>query len=339
MRALLLDAPGGVESFRTAEVRTPEPTSDEVLVAVRTAGVCHHDVIARRGAFARTDYPAILGHEIAGVVAKLGPTAKGLSVGDRVVATTIWSCGRCDSCLKGNDQLCRAGRGVVGEAVPGGYADHVVLPDHALVPIPDSVSDEVAAVVPCALGTAFHALDGLHLPQGSWVVITGASGGVGLHAVMLAAGMGQRVIGVTRSARKAAAITAAGAEHVVVASEGHYARACRDIVPDGADAVLDVTSAAIGESLRTLRAGARLCVVGNVGDATVALEPALLIMKELVIGGSRGASRHEVADLLSLVVAGDVRPVVEVAGGPERIPEVHRRIEGGFVTGKQVIEW
>lgn len=339
MRALVLERPGPPEALRWENLPDPEPRADEVLVRLTASGVCHHDVLARRGRFPRTQFPVTLGHEVAGVVVAVGPDARDVAVGDRVVATTIVNCGRCPACRAGNDQLCRSGRGVLGETVSGGYAELVAIPDRAAVRIPDAVGDAEAAVTPCALGTAYHALEVLALEPGTPIVVTGASGGVGLHAVTLGAGLGLRVIAVTGSDAKVDALEAAGAADVVVAPDGVYAAQVRSLVDDGVSAVLDVTCTSLGESLRSLSSGGRVVVLGNLGDPTVPLQPALLILKELTVAGSRGASRSQVEALLALVAEGRVRPHVVVAGGPEEIPAIHRDLEARTRTGKVTVCW
>jgi D-arabinose 1-dehydrogenase-like Zn-dependent alcohol dehydrogenase len=339
VRALVLDRPGSPERLRWTTFDEPEPRASEVLVTVRVSGVCHHDVLARRGAFSRTRWPAVLGHEIAGTVRAVGPEVKRLAPGDRVLAATVWSCGACAACRAGDEQLCRHGRGVFGETTPGGYAELLLAPEHALLAIPDGVSDAEAAVLPCALGTAYRAVAGLSAAAGERVVVTGASGGVGLHAVAVASARGLRPIAVTGSAGKAEAIAAAGAADVVVSERGRFAGAVRELAPDGVAAVVDPTAAALGESLRCLRHGGRVVVVGNVGAAQTPIEPALLIMKELGVVASRGASRGELEKLLGLVAAGTLRPRVAPPRAPEDIPQLHHELERRQVTGKLVVAW
>jgi D-arabinose 1-dehydrogenase-like Zn-dependent alcohol dehydrogenase len=336
---LVLDRPGGPERLRWATLDDPEPRGSEVVVDVRVSGICHHDTLARRGAFSRTQWPAVLGHEIAGTVSATGPEVTHLVRGDRVVAATIWSCGTCALCVRGDEQLCRSGRGVFGEATPGGYAERLLAPEHALLAIPNGVSDAEAAVLPCALGTAYRAVAGLGLAAGEALVVTGASGGVGLHAVAVAAAQRLAPIAITGSPDKVAAVRAAGATDVVVSERGRYAREVRERVPDGVAAVVDPTAVALGESLRCLRHGGRVVVVGNVGAAQAPIEPALLIMKELGIVASRGASRAQLETLLALAANGTLRPHVAPPRAPEDIPRLHRDLERRRVTGKLVVAW
>jgi D-arabinose 1-dehydrogenase-like Zn-dependent alcohol dehydrogenase len=339
VNALVLDRPGPPDAFHWRAVSDPEPKGSEVVVDVRASGVCHHDVLARQGAFARTTWPAVLGHEVAGTVRAVGPAVSALREGDRVVVATIWSCGDCAECRGGHDQLCRHGRGVFGETVHGGYADRLLAPEHALLRVPDALSYAEAAVIPCALGTAYRAVSGLGLAADEPLVITGAGGGVGLHAIVVAAALGLRAIAVTGSPAKEPALRAAGAADVVVRTKGGYARQVRQLVPDGVAAVIDPTSAALADSLRCLRRRGRVVIVGNVGGAVTAIEPALMIMKELGVVTSRGASRRQLELLLGLAATGTMRPVLASPRPAEDIPELHRAIERRDATGKLVVTW
>ena len=318
----------------------PEPSGSEVVIEVSASGVCHHDVLARGGAFSRTRYPAILGHEIAGRVIKIGPDVVRLSAGDRVITTTNWNCGSCEDCVSGQEQLCQFARGVFGETVNGGYAERVLSPEHATIRIPDGVTDAEAAVTPCALGTAFHAIDRLRLDAGTPVVITGAGGGVGLHAVMLAAAASLQVIAITSSPEKQQALRLAGADYVIVSGKDNcFAHSVREIVREGVRVVLDPTCVALGEALRCLRRQGQVVILGNVGGGQVSLEPALLILKELGIQASRGASRSDIERLLIMIANGHIAPNVIAAGKPELIPELHNQIKHRSVAGKVVVLW
>ena len=205
MQAIVLQGYGGPEQFAAVELPVPVPRDGEVLVQLRASGVCYHDVMARQGHFPRTALPGVIGHEMAGEVAALGRRAAGFAAGDRVAILMKDHCGHCRHCVRARDHLCENGSGLFGEATPGGYAEYVAVPASALVHIPAGVSYEQAAVVPCALGTAYHGLQKVAAVQpGEAVLITGASGGVGIHAVQVARMLGARTIAVTTSEAKRA---------------------------------------------------------------------------------------------------------------------------------------
>src|SRR5438552_8944741 len=172
----------------------PAPGAGDVVVRVRAASLNYHDVFTHRGMPGiRIAMPAIMGLDVAGEIAALGPGVDGWRVGDRVVG----------------DPINRVEGGLVGETVHGGLAEYCRLRAHQLVRIPDGVDFAQAAALPCAYGTARRMLyaNG-HVAAGETVLILGASGGVGVCAVQLAKAAGATVIAATSSEEKAARLQA-----------------------------------------------------------------------------------------------------------------------------------
>ncbi|MEO9149746.1 MAG: alcohol dehydrogenase catalytic domain-containing protein, partial [Burkholderiaceae bacterium] len=176
---------------------TPEPQGNEVIVKIGSSGVCHSDVHLHDGYFdlgggnkidmARAvNLPRTLGHEIAGTVVAVGPTAKGAKVGDRRVVYPWIGCGQCAVCSAGNEHLCSAPR-VLGIQRDGGFSDHVVVPDAKYLLDYGSLREEQACTYACSGLTAFGALKKaapLAGPSDTLLII--GAGGVGLAGVRLA---------------------------------------------------------------------------------------------------------------------------------------------------------
>jgi acryloyl-coenzyme A reductase len=313
MQAIMLNGFGGPEQFSCVELPTPAPQAGEALLRLRANGVCYHDVLARQGHFPRTRLPGIIGHEMAGEVAALGPDVGGVAIGERVVVMMKDHCGHCRMCIRARDNLCENGAGLFGEAVPGGYAQYVAVPARVLVRIPAGVSFEQAAVVPCALGTAYHGLHAVAAVQpGESVLITGASGGVGIHAVQVARMLGARAIAVTTSEAKRAFLVDNGADDVIVSAELDFAAEARRLTGGhGVDVVFNIVGQlAWAASLKSMALAARHVFVGNLNAAPVSLRPAHAILKEMFFLGTDGVTRAEVESLLELVRLGRLRPVV-----------------------------
>jgi len=186
MRAVMMREFGGPERLRLEEVPAPEPSGlreREVLIRVRAVGVCYHDIINRSGNLPRTRLPTILGHEIAGEIVAIGPAVQDFRPGDRVATVQRVHCGRCDLCRRGRTTLCKEGV-FFGEEIPGGYAEYVVSEEQGLARIPHGIPFEEGSICACTIGTALHVArtrGGVQLDE--TVLITGASGGVGLHAI------------------------------------------------------------------------------------------------------------------------------------------------------------
>ena len=286
MRTTVLAHFGAPGVLRCEEVAIPVPALDQMLVRVACCGVCGHDLLNRAGAFPNTPLPCVMGHEIAGTVEAVGSAVRGFRPGDRVALNQRLSCGTCEACRAGRDNMCRWGAGFYGEELSGGYGAFVVASARNAVILPDEIPFEVGAVLSCAVGTGFHALRRARLQLGDTVVVTAASGGVGFHTVKLARMMGLRVFAVSSSPSKAEWLRAADAEAVLDLDGFH--KPVKTLTDGGADAVIEVAgSVTFAASLRSLKAGGRLMLVGNVEPGHVPLNPGLPILRELEILGQR----------------------------------------------------
>ncbi len=339
MQAVVLHAFGGPENLHAETVPDPSPGPGEVLLRVRACGVCFHDVINRRGNLPRTSVPAILGHEAAGEVVAVGSGVEGWSVGDRAATLQRLSCGHCHHCHDDRPSLCKKDHRFFGEELQGGYADYMPAPVAGIGRVPSSVDWPVAATACCTAGTAVHTLrTRARVTAGETVVITGASGGVGLQVTQLARHDGAHVLAVTSSAAKVEALKEAGAAEVIVAPDLRFARAVRELTGEGADAVIEIVgSATLGESLKALAPGGRLVVVGNLETGTFELNPGLVIVKELEVIGAYATTQHELQTALHLIEDGILRPWVSGVLPLEDAREAHRRLEARDVVGRLVL--
>jgi NADPH:quinone reductase-like Zn-dependent oxidoreductase len=210
-RAVLPRDFGGPDQLELVEVDIPEPGEGEVRIAVRAIGVNMVDLRHYDGFYGRdTEDLSTFGYEVAGVIEALGPGVPDFAVGDAVIASDI----------------------------PGnGYADQVVVPASGLLAKPVTISFEVAASVPVAAGTAYHALEKTHVGAGDVVLAHGAAGGVGTMLVQLAVQRGARVIA-TAGPSNHDYLRSLGAEPVAY-GDGLTDRV-RELAPDGVDVALDL---------------------------------------------------------------------------------------------------
>jgi len=341
MQAVVLHAFGSPDNLRPQAVPDPSPGLGEVLLKVHACGVCFHDVINRRGDLPRTRVPAILGHEAAGEVAAVGPGVKGWAVGDRAATLQRLSCGDCVHCHDGRTSLCKRDTRFFGEEIPGGYAAYMAAPVAGLGRVPESIPWPVAATSCCTTGTAVHVVRTRgRITPGETVLVTGASGGVGMQAVQLARHDGARVIAVTSSESKAEALHEAGAHEVVVSPELEFAAEVRKRTPcgEGVNVALEIVgSLTFAQTLKALAPGGRLVVVGNLKTAPVNLNPGLVIVKELEILGAYATTQTELDEALRLIATGVIRPwVSDVMPLPEAA-RAHHRLEKREVAGRLVL--
>ena len=339
MEAVVLEGFGGPEALKVGEALTPRPRADEVLVAVSACGVCGHDLLARAGALA-TPLPMVLGHEIAGVVAEVGPEVRDLKAGQRVALVQRIPCGRCQACGRGATNLCRQGPGFYGEDLTGGYGAYVVATERNAVVLPDEITDEVGAILSCGVGTGLRALRAAGASAGELVVVTGAGGGVGLHTVEVAAALGCRVIAVSGSPAKADALLAAGAEEVMSLLPPSEMRAALKERSDGwgADVVVEVAGPpTFASSLAALSPAGRMVVVGNTVPGPVQINLGRLILQELKVSGSAHATRADLEEVVSLVVGKRISPTVGLVLPLERAGDLHAAMEARRVPGRGVL--
>ena len=340
MQAVVLQRFGSVDHLTLQSVADPTPGPGEVLLRVRACGVCHHDVINRRGSLPRTSVPAILGHEVAGDVIEVGPGVTGWAVGDRAATLQRMSCGSCASCRAGRTSLCKRDNRFFGEELPGGYAGLMVAPVGGIGHVPAGIPWTVAATVCCTAGTAVHVVRTRgRVQRGETVVVTGASGGVGLQAVQLARLDGARVIAVTSSAKKSRALYNAGAHEVVVAPDLEFASEVRRLTGgEGAQAAIEIVgSATFAQTLKAMAPGGRVVVVGNLETGTIDLNPGLVIVKELEILGAYATTQGELEEALQLTRARKLTPFVTDVLPLGDAARAHVRLENREVAGRLVL--
>lgn len=321
---------GAHRPLEIGEVPTPVAGPGQALVKVAGCGLCHTDLhYVDHGVETFKKPPLILGHEIAGTVAALGPSVNGRAVGDRVLIPSVLSCGRCGFCRQGRENLC-ANLTMLGNNIDGGYAEYVVVPVAELVPVPDELPLEQVCVVADALSTPYHAVKHRGKVQvGDTVAVVGC-GGVGLNLVQCAVVSGARVIALDlNDQRLAIARTLGATETINPGSVERVDKTVRSLTSGG----VDVAFEAIGNpktielAFSLLRKGGRLCVVGYSAEP-VTLSAARLMYYELEIVGSLGCGAGEYPEIMALVRTGTLRlgpivsgtlPLAEINEGLDRL--------------------
>jgi 2-desacetyl-2-hydroxyethyl bacteriochlorophyllide A dehydrogenase len=190
MRAIRLLEPK--KPLQLQEIDIPEVGSDDVLVAVKAAGICHSDAHYRAGRSPVHPLPLTLGHEVAGVVEQVGVGVKSIRVGERVCLHYLATCGECDYCQRGSEQFCRSGS-MIGKYRDGGYAEYICMPARSVFVLPDEVPFEQGAIMMCSSATSLHAINKSRLKPGESVAVFGV-GGLGISAIQLAQAYGADLV-------------------------------------------------------------------------------------------------------------------------------------------------
>ena len=307
MRAVVYSEYGVTPAI--AEVDEPDCPDNGVVVSVGATGVCRSDWHAWKG-HDPVALPHIPGHELAGIVERVGPEVTRFQVGDRVTVPFVCGCGVCEYCLAGDAQVCphQTQPGFTG---PGSFAERVAIhsADVNLVRLPDSIDFVTAASLGCRFATAYRALTAHgRIGAGQWLAVHGC-GGVGLSAVMIGAALGARVVAVDISGPALERAVALGAEAVVDASLVPDAAAeIHAITAGGAHVSLDAlgSPATAVASVRSLRRRGRHVQVGLLlgTAATPPIPMDLVTAQELEIYGSHGMAAHEYPPMLALIEDG-----------------------------------
>lgn len=342
MWAAVLTRHGGPEAVELSQVPVPVPSRGEVLVRVAAAGINNTDIWTREGAYglpgdptARAgwrgplDLPRIQGGDVAGRVVAAGAGIDETRVGSRVLVDPALYDSAVDDALVVD---------VLGSERDGGFAEYVVVPTERAHAVDDSpLSDAELACLPIAYGTATGMLERGQVTAGDTVLVTGASGGVGLAAVQLAKARGARVVAVS-SAGKLDPVSAAGADVVLDRLEDRLAEQIRSVAPEGLAAAVDVVAGAfVDEGLGLLRAGGRWVVAGALGGYTVQLDVRRLYLANQSLVGSTMHTPAQFGLLVDVARRGDIRPAVAKTYRLDEIHQAHAALQERRHVGKLVV--
>lgn len=318
----------------------PVPGPDQVVVRVHAAALNHLDLLVRAGLPAlKLSLPHILGADGAGHVAQVGSDVTDLEVGDRVVLNPGMSCGRCEYCFRGEDSLCVDYR-ILGEHLPGTYAEKVVAPARNAIPIPTDMAFETAAAAPLVFGTAWRMLIGrAALRPGEDVLIHGAGSGLSTAAIQVAKLAGCTVLVTSSSDEKLAKAKELGADVLVNYKSVPWSKAVWELTGRrGVDVIVDhVGEATFKDSVRSLKKGGRLVVPGATTGPMLELDARYLFWRQLSILGSTMASRREFEDVMKLVFMGRLKPVVDRVFPLDQARAAHEYLARGDQFGKVVL--
>jgi propanol-preferring alcohol dehydrogenase len=319
------------------DVPVPDPGPDEVRVRVRAAGVCGTELHFTDGLYAPARVPMTLGHEVAGTVDAVGGQVSRYAEGDRVAVYYYLFCGRCRWCLRGRQNLCLAPRGVLAFAADGGFAEHVVVPAHCLVRLPEQLSFAQAAPLCCAGTTAVHALVEADVEVADVVAVVGA-GGVGLAVVQEARRRGASVVAASRNPARRAAALAAGAT-AAVAPEDLPAAVAEVSGGQGADVVVELAGVASTLELAVGLLGrrGRLVLVGYSTDA-LTVHPLSLVVSEQRVIASVGNTYAELVSAVQLAAGGQLLPPVSSTLPLVEVNHALEQLRAGSTVGRLVLE-
>ncbi|MGW0179738.1 zinc-binding dehydrogenase [Nocardia sp. NPDC003345] len=341
MRAMRITGHGGPEVIERAEVPVPAPGDGEVVVRVAAVALNNTDLWTREGAYGRPDdagarsgwrgpidFPRIQGADVAGQVVAAGGGVDEALIGRRVVV---------DPAIYDGDGPDANPVGLMGSERDGGYAEYVTAQARRVHDMTDSpLTDDQLAGLPTAYGTALGMIERGRLGKGETVLVSGASGGVGLALVQIARARGARVVAIS-SGDKIESVREGGA-HAVVDRAGDIAAQVRAAEPRGIDLALDVVAGdLIGDGLPLLREGGRWVVAGALGGYGVQLDVRRLYLHNAQLIGSAMHTPTHFDLLMDLARRGDIRPVVAAAFPLEQAARAQDELARRAHVGKIVL--
>jgi propanol-preferring alcohol dehydrogenase len=335
MRAAVIEEFKQPLTVRDWEV--PVPDADEVLIQVEACGVCHSDLSIVDGDWPQLERiikkPLIPGHEVVGRVVKRGGSVQQLKVGDRVgVAWLHWSCGTCELCKEGLENLCPK-QTITGASVDGGYAEFIKAKASHAIPVPELLKAAEAAPLFCAGVTVYRAVKNAGVQPGQRVAIFGV-GGLGHLAVQIAKSFGGRVIAVDIAADKLGLAKSLGADDVINAATEDVLKTLRNMGGAHAAIVTSSAKAAYTQAFYGVRSAGSLMVVGLPSEEISF--PAIL-MREIRIRSVATGTRDDLRETLNLAAAGKIRCLTETSG-LENVNDVLDQMRRGQIRGRVVID-
>lgn len=337
MKAQVIASHGTIENL-TYHTDWPRPaaTPGHVVIQVGACALNYHDLFTLKGMPGiKVPMPLIMGIDVAGTVAEVGPGCGDWQVGDRVLA----------------DPYTRDNYALLGETTDGGLAEYCRVPADQLLRLPQGVSFEKAAALPVAYGTAYRMMvgrGGLPLDgsaAGQRILILGASGGVGTCCVQLARLSGAEVIVAASSQDKLDRLAQLGAHHGVNYKDGDFMKAVQALVGKpkiggggGVDMVVNFTGGDTWvPSLRCLTKGGKLLTCGATAGYDPKTDIRFIWTFELNIMGSNGWDRSDLHALLELVESGRLNPPVDQVYPLSEAPAAFRSLEDRSAFGKLIV--
>ena len=342
MRAVLIREHGGLDKLAVEDVEQPRPVRGEALVRVAAAGLNRMDLFLRTGltgpGVRQAPLPHVPGVEAAGHLEELGPdTSAAAPLGERVVMYSGLSCGHCRHCRTGREGRCPQYR-IIGEDVWGTQAEYVIVPARNLMTVPDYVPLHHAAAAPIAFATAWTMLvSAAQVQVGERVLVVGASGGVATAAMAIARRTGARVLAGTRGADKVARLAELGlADDILDTTQPQWHREVLAVTGGlGADIVVDAVGAPTWrESIRSLAPDGRMVICGATGGDNPDISIREVYQSHRRIIGAPLGGWTDFHDAMTLVLRGELEPVIHTTMPLENVADAHRLMEAGEHLGK-----
>lgn len=340
VKAAIFNQHGGPEVLTYADVQEPAIRADEVLVEVKACALNHLDIFVRNGLPGiQIPLPHILGNDIAGVVKSVGELVSWVKPGDEVMVQPGVSCGHCEACLSGQDNLCRE-YDIIGYRRDGGYAEYVAVPGKNIIPKPPNLKWEEAAAFPLVTVTAWHMLvTRANVQPGEDVLVHAAGSGVGSVAIQIAKLRGARVITTASTEEKLEKARQLGADETINYTRDDWPKEVKRLTGRrGVDVVVEHTGAATWEgSISSLKNNGRLVTCGATSGFDAHTDLRQVFYRHLTLLGSFMGSKAELLAAMKFIESGQIRATVDRVFPLAEARQAHERLESRAQFGKLVL--
>ncbi|MEM2856098.1 MAG: alcohol dehydrogenase catalytic domain-containing protein [Candidatus Nitrosocaldaceae archaeon] len=346
------------------DIKEPKPLDDEVLIRVNSIGVCHTDLHVLKGHIP-FPLPAVLGHEVSGIVEKVGKNVNNVQVGDKVIGPFILPCGKCRLCITGQEDLCESfynynrlkglyydgktrlydkkGSDIYMYSMAA-HAEYSVIPSTSVFKIPDSLDISMASILGCAIMTAYGACRNTALRPAEKVAVFGV-GGVGINVVQIASRVyNSDVIAIDLNEEKLKQAKSIGAISTINPKNEDVVKSLLELTDGkGVDAAIEVIGikSTIEAAIRSVRSAGRVTLVGLSSKGSEAsFEINSLVRRGVKITGSYGGKpRIDMPEIISLADKGiiNIKDSISARYRLEDINEAFEKLEKGEILGRAII--
>ncbi len=341
MRAVVIDENGELDVVKVRDIPEPKAGPDEVVLRVLSAGLNHLDIWVRKGRpGAKIKAPHVLGSDAFGVIESVGERVENVKVGEEVVLYPGLSCGHCEFCIRGQQNLCSS-FGIIGLSRPGTYAEKVAVPAANVCLKPAHLSRQEAGGFTLAYLTAWRMLSSrAQVQAGDIVLIHGVGGGVALCALQLARLLGAEVIVTSSSDEKLSRAEGLGARHTINYRQEVVAERVRAITDGrGVDVAVDTVGAATWPlDFACVRRGGTIVICGITTGPVAETSLQTLYWNQLTVLGSTLGSLAELRQMVRAVGVNELRPVIDEVFPLERGRGAMEKMERGGQFGKIVLD-
>ena len=333
-----------------SEFETPKPHGDQVLIKVKSVGVCHSDLHLWEGGYDLGDgqfmkvtdrgvkYPVTPGHEIVGTVEEIGDNASNVSIGDQVLIFPWIGCGNCPACKVKDENLCDAPKSI-GVFQDGGYSDYVLIPNSKYLSKLDGVDPDSATSLACSGLTAYTAIKKSNQNNPEFLVIIGA-GGLGLMGVQIAKAITDaKIICVDLDDTKLKTAKEMGADYTINSKDPETSQKIISVCHDkGADSVVDFVNAppTVKLGLSILRKRGNLILVGLFGGS-IELSLVTIPLKSIIIQGAYTGNYSDMVELLELARKGTINPIISKRYSLDEANNALEDLKARKIIGRAVI--